>query len=158
MNAASVPEIKSALKNLSPEELVNISLRLARFKKENKELLSFLLFEKDQLPVYLQAVKEDMDLAFAGMNKTNVYLAKKTIRKALRIANRHIRYTQSAEAEIELLLHFCTSLHALQPALMKSAALKNLYNNQLKKIRAVLATLHEDLQHDYARQLLRLEA
>jgi hypothetical protein len=158
MNAASISEIRSALKNQSPDELVNICLRLARFKKENKELLSFLLFENDQLPVYLSAVKEDIDLAFAGMNKTNVYLAKKTIRKALRITNKHIRYTQSAEAEIELLLHFCTSLHALQPALMKSPALKNLYNNQLKKIRAALDTLHEDLQHDYARQLRRLES
>jgi phosphoenolpyruvate carboxylase len=158
MNAASISDIKSALKNQTPDELINMCLRLARFKKENKELLSFLLFEKDQLPVYLQAVKEEIDLAFASINQTSAYLAKKTIRKALRIANRHIRYTQSAEAEIELLLHFCTSLHGLPSTLMKSPALKNLYNNQLKKIRAALDSLHEDLQHDYLRQLVRLES
>lgn len=157
MNAASINEIKSALKNLSEEELLAICLRLARFKKDNKELLSFLLFEEDQLPVYIGAVKEQMDLDFAAMNKTNVYLAKKTIRKVLRFANKHIRYTKSPEAEIEVLLHFCTSLKALQPSLMKSPALANLYNNQIKKIRAAVADLHEDLQHDYQKQLSRLE-
>ena len=157
MNAASINEIKSALKNQTQEELLALCLRLAKFKKDNKELLSFLLFEQDQLPVYIAAVKQQMDLDFAAMNKTNVYLAKKTIRKVLRFANKHIRYTQSGEAEIELLLHFCTSLKALQPALTKSAALLNLYQNQIKKIKAALSELHEDLQHDYQKQLGRLE-
>jgi hypothetical protein len=157
MKAASISEIKTALKQAGPDEVINFCLRLARFKKENKELLSFLLFEQDHLQGYIAGVKEEMDFEFAGMNKSNLYFAKKTIRKILRIANKHIRYTGSAEAEIELLLHFCTSVKALNLAIQKSTALVNLYNAQLKKIRAALATLHEDLQHDYVKQLKRLE-
>jgi hypothetical protein len=157
MKAASISEIKSSLKTMPQEDILQICLRLARFKKENKELLSFLLFEKDQLPVYLSAVKEEMDEDFAGMNKSNVYLAKKTVRKVLRKTNKHIRYTESAEAEIELLLHFCTSLKSMHSTLSKSASMTNLYQNQLKKIRAAVNTLHEDLQHDYERALKRLE-
>jgi hypothetical protein len=157
MKAASISEIKSALKQMPQEEIVDICLRLSRFKKENKELLSFLLFEQDQLQVYLVAVKEEMDIQFADMNKTNVYLAKKTIRKVLRTANKHIRYIQLPEAEVELLLHFCTGMKAFRSALQKSQSMTNLYQNQLKKIRTALNTLHEDLQHDYQAQLNRLE-
>jgi len=38
----------------------------------------------------------------------------------------------------------------------KSTALTNLYNAQLKKIRAAIDTMHEDLQHDYQRSVERL--
>jgi len=34
--------------------------------------------------------------------------------------------------------------------------LTNLYNNQVKKIKAVIETLHEDLQHDYNREIEEL--
>jgi len=44
MKAASSKEIKSALIEQSPTQLTELCLRLARFKKENKELLTYLLF------------------------------------------------------------------------------------------------------------------
>ncbi|TCZ71038.1 hypothetical protein [Flaviaesturariibacter aridisoli] len=157
MNPASLADIKSALKNQDSKELSELVLRLARYKKENKELLSFLLFHDADLPGYLREVKEELDEVFADMNKNSVYLAKKTIRKALRLANKHIRYTASKEAEIELLLHFCVSLKGSKLPLQKSAALLNLYNGQLKKVRAAISTLHEDLQYEYVRELERLE-
>ncbi|RYD94928.1 MAG: hypothetical protein EOP50_08805 [Sphingobacteriales bacterium] len=91
------------------------------------------------------------------MNKNSVYLAKKTIRKVLRLTNKHIRYTGSKEAEIELLLHFCISLKGSKLPINKHTVLLNLYNNQVKKIRAAIASLHEDLQYEYERELERLE-
>jgi len=42
MHPASVKEIKTGLEQLTHKELVAACLRLAKFKKENKELLSYL--------------------------------------------------------------------------------------------------------------------
>ena len=42
MKAATVKEIKTELENLSPAALLPLTLRLAKFKKENKELLTYL--------------------------------------------------------------------------------------------------------------------
>lgn len=156
MKAASVNEIKNELKELNPPQLTELCLRLARFKKENKELLTFLLFEAHNLPGYIDSVKEQMDENFAEINTSNVYFAKKTIRKILRIANKHIRYTGSKEAEVEILLHYLTSFKGIKLPWHKSSALTNLYNAQIKKIRSAIDTMHEDLQHDYQRSVERL--
>jgi hypothetical protein len=156
MKAASVNEIKQELKQLNTGELTELCLRLARFKKENKELLTFLLFEAHNLPGYIESVKQEMDENFAEINTSNIYFAKKTLRKILRLANKYIRYTGSKEAEAEILLHYLTSFKGVKLSWHKSTALTNLYNAQLKKIRAAIDTMHEDLQHDYQRSVERL--
>jgi hypothetical protein len=156
MKAASVNEIKQELKQLNTGELTELCLRLARFKKENKELLTYLLFEAHNLPGYIESVKEQMDENFAEINTSNIYFAKKTLRKILRLANKYIRYTASKEAEADILLHYLTSFKGVKLSWHKSTALTNLYNAQLKKIRAAIDTMHEDLQHDYQRSVDRL--
>ena len=77
MKAASVNEIKQELKELNSIQLTELCLRLARFKKENKELLTYLLFEAHDLPAYINSVKEQIDEDFAQINTTNIYFAKK---------------------------------------------------------------------------------
>ncbi|HWI90311.1 MAG TPA: hypothetical protein VNT20_03505 [Flavisolibacter sp.] len=156
MKPASVNDIKQKLKETDKKELIEICQRLARFKKENKELLTFLLFEEDDLPNYIKNVKEEIDEGFSVINVSNVYFAKKTIRKVLRIANKHIRYTGSKTAETEILLHYLTNFKGLKLSWQKSTALANLYKSQLKKIENAIATMHEDLQYDYRRELDRL--
>lgn len=156
MKAASAQEIKAALKQLDEKELTELCLRLARYKKENKELLSFLLFEADDLPAYIKSVNEEIDEAFATINQSSVYFAKKGIRKALRIANKYIRYSGSKTAEVEVLLHYCTNFKGLKLAWQKSTLLSNIYRAQLKKVEAAIFTLHEDLQYDYQRNFERL--
>jgi hypothetical protein len=86
-----------------------------------------------------------------------VYFAKKTIRKVLRMANKHIRYTGSKTAEVEILLHYLTNFNGLNLFWRKSTALSNLYASQLKKIQVAIDTMHEDLQHDYEKELERLK-
>lgn len=157
MKPASVNDIKQKLKETDKKELIEICQRLARFKKENKELLTFLLFEEDDLPDYIKNVKEEIDEGFSVINVSNVYFAKKTIRKVLRIANKHIRYTGSKTAETEILLHYLTNFKGLKLSWQKSTALVNLYKSQLKKIENAIATMHEDLQYDYQRELDRLK-
>jgi len=157
MKPASVNEIKQRLKEIEKKELVEICQRLARFKKENKELLTYLLFEEDDLQGYIQNVKQEIDEGFLQVNLSNVYFAKKTIRKVLRIGNKHIRYTGSKTAEVEILLHYLTSFKGLNLHWQKSTALVNIYKAQLKKIEAAIASMHQDLQYDYRRELQRLQ-
>ena len=156
MKAASVNEIKQQLKEVNPTELIELCLRLARFKKENKELLTYLLFEADDLQAYIANVKKQMDEDFSQINISNLYFAKKTLRKILRLANKYIRYTGSKEAEIEILLYYLTNFKGLKISWHKSTALTNLYNAQLKKIKVAIETMHEDLQYDYQRSVDRL--
>lgn len=151
MKAATVHELKDELQQLPPKQLVELCLRLSKFKKENKELLTYLLFEAHDLPAYINSVKEQMEEAFEALNKTQIFLAKKTIRKALRIANKHIRFTGSKIAEVELLIHFCTLLKDSGINLTKSTVMLNLYQGQLKKVQAALKGLHDEEAYDYKR-------
>jgi hypothetical protein len=157
MKAASSNEIKQELKELSNAKLLELCLRLARFKKENKELLTYLLFEADDLETYLKNVKEEVDEQFLEVNTTSMYFAKKTLRKILRIVNKHIRYTGSKQAEAELLIYFCKKLKALKIPFRKSNVLDKLFDAQVKKIKAAINSMHEDLQYDYIRHLEELQ-
>jgi hypothetical protein len=156
MKSASISEIKTELKEKSAPQLAALCLRLARYKKENKELLSFLLYEADDIETYINSVREEMDEGFAAVNTTNIYFAKKNIRKILRIANKHIKYMSNKEAEAAVLIHFCAGCRGLKLPVAKNTALTNLYNGQLKKIEAAIGAIHEDLQHDYQRDLAGL--
>jgi hypothetical protein len=157
MKVASSNEIKQELKELSNAKLLELCLRLARFKKENKELLTYLLFEADDLETYLKNVKEEVDEQFLEVNTTSMYFAKKTLRKILRIVNKHIRYTGSKQAEAELLIYYCKKLKALKIPFRKSNVLDKLFDAQVKKIKAAINSMHEDLQYDYIRHLEELQ-
>lgn len=153
MKIASVNEIKHELHNLTAKELLEICIRVTKYKKENKELISFLLFECRDLQGYIQNVKKEIDNEFAQINHSNIYYIKKTLRKILKSTNRYIRYTASKETEAELLVYYCSKLKSSGIQINKSTALKNIYNNQLKKITALVKTLHEDLQYDYKKEI-----
>lgn len=157
MKPASVNEIKQELKELEKKELIEICQRLARFKKDNKELLTYILFEENDLANYIKNVNEEIDEGFLQVNVSNSYFAKKTLRKILRIANKHIRYTGSKTAETEILMHYLTNFRGINLPWKKSTALTNLYLAQIKKIEAAIKTMHEDLQYDYLRELERLK-
>jgi hypothetical protein len=156
MKASTVNELKQELINLTSTELTELCLRLARFKKENKELLTYLLFEAHDEPSYIQSVKKEIDSQYGTINSSNLYFAKKSIRKILRITNKYIRYSGSKTVETELLLHFCLALNESRIPYQKSIALSNLFHAQIKKIGAAIHTLHEDLQFDYLKELKRL--
>jgi hypothetical protein len=157
MKAASIQEIKQELKTQSPSELVEFCLRLAKFKKDNKELLTYLLFEAGDETTYIENVKKEIDGEFAELPKPNLYLTKKSLRKVLRNTAKQIRYTGSPQAEVELLTYFCRKIRSSGIPIKDSPVLTNLYRQQLKKINAVIATMHEDLQYDYLRALKGLE-
>lgn len=156
MKAASAQEIKQELIKLPPKKVLEVCLRLARFKKENKELLSFLLFEAHDEAGFVTQLKAEMDEQFDEVNKNNLYLAKKTLRKILRSVNKYARYVNATESEVELRLHFCYKLNSSGIAWQKNKTLENLYANQLKKLSQLIDKVHEDLRFDYEKQIKEL--
>lgn len=156
MKAASISDIKQELNNIAPAKLLELCLRLAKYKKDNKELLNYLLFEAHDEQAYINTVKKQMEEEFEEINKSNVYFVKKSLRKILRNIAKHIRYTSSKQAEVELLLHFCTTLRRSGISLKANTVLNNLYQFQIKKVAKVIATLHEDLQYDYLKEIENL--
>ena len=107
MKSASLSDVKNELSHLDKNELTELCLRLARYKKENKELLSYLLFDANDEENYKNNINLLIDENFEAITQTNLYLVKKSLRKILRIANKHIKYSQNKETEIDVLIHFC---------------------------------------------------
>jgi len=156
MKTASVKELRLALSERSPKELLEICLRLSRFKKENKELLTYLLFEASDEMSYIQSIKQLMDHEFTEINSRSFFYIKKSIRKILRNTKKYIRYSKKKETEVELLLYFCKKLQAFRPSISRNRVMKNLYYRQLEFIERKLEKLHEDLQYDYGVELENL--
>ena len=153
MKAATLNEIKQELTNLPSTRVLELCLRLGRFKKENKELLTYLLFEAHNIPEFIENIKIEIETQFDSINTSSVYFVKKSLRKILRLINKYSRYSGLANVEIELLVYFCTKINELKSSFKTNPVIFNIYQFQLKKINKVLATMHEDLQYDYQKQL-----
>ncbi|TAI47360.1 hypothetical protein [Flagellimonas allohymeniacidonis] len=149
MRAATIAQLKKELQHRSGDEILGLCLRLARFKKENKELLTYLLFEAGHEEGYIEAVKQEMDQQFNEINTDSFYYIKKSVRKILRAVKKYIRYSGNKETEIQLLLYFCEKLKAFKPSIKNNTALINLYQRQVDFIKKRIPLLHEDLQYDY---------
>ncbi|WP_111707581.1 hypothetical protein [Lutibacter citreus] len=157
MKAATVKEIKTELNYLSQDELIELVLRLSKFKKENKELLTYRLFEESDEEAYINAIKKEVSELFTTINTTKFFYIKKSVRKILRIVKTYIRYSKKKETEVELLLFFCSELLNMRPSIKRNSTLQNLYNRQIVSIEKILLTLHEDLQYDYSVEIQRLK-
>lgn len=159
MNAASLNDIKKELSFLDAGILRDLCLRLARYKKENKELLTYLLFEAHDEPSFVKNVTEDIAKEFETVPaRANSYFVKKSLRKILRMINRRVRYSARPETELECRLYFCARIREAGIPLPAGSVLENLYKNQVKKIHVLLARLPEDIRMDYGGELERLDA
>ena len=156
MQAAGVRELRQELNRRTPKELTELCLDLAKFKKENKELLTYLLFEAADEEAYVAGVKREVDEQFEQINRKSHYFIRKSVRKILRGVKRHIRYSKKKETEVELLIYFCRKLKDFRPSIQSSTRLMNIYRQQLSIARKALSSLDEDLQHDYGLELDKL--
>jgi len=157
MKAASLKQVKTELSHKSHQELMELCLRLSRFKKENKELLTYLLFEYSDEEGYIKSIKEAMGLEFEAINTDSYFYMRKSIRKILRLIKKYIRYSQNKETEVELLLYFSSKLINFSPSIFNSKALENLYYRNIDFIKKKVGMLHEDLQYDYRLEIEELE-
>ncbi|MES2678993.1 MAG: hypothetical protein V4635_03870 [Bacteroidota bacterium] len=158
MKSASLSEVKKELQLLPVKDLVELCLALAKYKKDNKEYLAYLLFQSHDKTVFLSEVKEEIDLHFTEINPhTNLYYVKKSLRKLLRIISKFSKYLGDKALSAELYIYFCDKVKNSGIPFRKSQQLVNMYEQQLKKINALVATLHEDLQNDYLNELEKIK-
>lgn len=157
MKAATVAQIKKELKYRSGDELEQLCLRLARFKKENKELLTYLLYEAEDEANYIENIKEFISERFEEINTSSFYFIKKSVRKILRETKKFIRYSPVKETEVELLLFFCEQLSVFQPSIKENRTLMNLIDRQMRLIKTKVQSLHEDLQFDYLQEIQEID-
>ena len=79
MKAATVRELKLELSNRSSAELLELCLRLSKFKKENKELLTYLLYEASDEATYIHNIKGEIAEQFEQINRSSYYFIKEFI-------------------------------------------------------------------------------
>ena len=158
MKAASVVEIRKELAGLDKESIKQLCLRLARFKLENKELLTYLLFEADNEEGYINSIKIQLDDHFNEINTNSYFYIKKSVRKILRRVRKFSRYSNYPETEVELLLYICHQMLKIKPSVLRNKTLTNIFNRQIELIQKKTSKLHEDLQYEYNLQIEDLKS
>ncbi len=153
MKAATISQLKEELAQLSQKEVAALCLRLAKYKKENKELLAYLLFDAQDVQSYLQSIKLEMDESFIVLPRNNWYFYKKGLRKILRSVGRYSKHIGTKEAAVEMLMHFCSNMKNAGVSFQQHVAINKLYIAQLNKLDSLVAEIHEDLQFDYRKKL-----
>lgn len=157
MKSGTLSEIKKELQELEPSRLAELCISLAKYKKDNKEFLDYLLFESHDKAGFVVQVKQEMDLLFSELHpEMNLYYAKKILRKILRITNKYIKYIGDKAIAVELHIYYCRKLIESRLPIEKSARLVNLKAAEIKKIKTLLIALHPDLQYDYLKELEEL--
>jgi len=142
-------EIKKEVQHLDDKQAALLLLRMARFKKENKELLAYLLFDADDELAFAESFKQDMGLMMSQLTLRG-YDAAKQLRKVLKLTNKYIKFTGSKQVETELLLAFCRNYLVYADRRTSFKPLRLILVKQLEKAYKAIKKLHEDLQFDYS--------
>ncbi len=149
MKPASVKDIKSELIFKSKEELIELCLSMYKHKRENKELLTYFLFERQDEVGYIKEIKNEIDTLIDAINYSTYYHATKGLRKVLRICKKYIRYSKNKETEAEVLIYFCSKVKRIAQYYEFNASLLSIYDKQLEMAQKKIEALHEDLQYDF---------
>ncbi|HVW16126.1 MAG TPA: hypothetical protein VHB54_20010 [Mucilaginibacter sp.] len=142
-------DIKKELQFHDKGYLMDLCLRLGRYKKENKELLAYLLFDADNERGFIDSVIAESGFMFSQLPSNNYQMAK-SMRKILRLLNKYVKFMGSKEAEIEFLLSFCRNYIQYADSRGSYKPMRLIFTRQLEKIAKAIAKLHEDLQFDYS--------
>ncbi len=141
-------DIKKEIQHLSALQLTDLCLRLARHKKENKELMAYLLFEADNQAAFIEKVKAEVGFMFSQM-PVQSYNAAKYMRKILRLIGKYVKFIAAKESEIELLLNFCDNYLQYVDRKSNYKPLRLILTRQIEKIKTAIGKLHEDVQADF---------
>ena len=157
MKASSISELKKELNELPSKQLMELCLHLAKYKKDNKEFLDYLLFQAHDKESFIRSVKQEIDEHFMELKfQSNLYYVKKSLRKLLRIITKYCKYISDKALSADLHIYFCQKMKSSGIPYHKSQLLINMYEQQLKKIKTLIQTLHEDLQQDYLNDLEKI--
>ena len=156
MKSHSIHEIQKELNTRDNKDVLDLCMCLAKHKKENKELLSYLLFEVNDEKEYLEKVKKSLDELFLEISRKSTYATKKGLQKVVRNLNKFIKNSSKKETELDLRIYFCKKTKAARINLDSSKIISNLYYREIEKIKIAYSKLHEDLQYDYKDDLEKL--
>jgi hypothetical protein len=157
LKVSSISELKKELNELPQKQLVELCLSVAKYKKDNKEFLDYLLFQAHDKEKFVTAIKSEIDEHYEELkSQSNLYYVKKSLRKLLRIITKYCKYMGDKAAAADLYIYFCLKLKESRIPYRKSQLLVNMYEQELKKINTLIGSLHEDLQQDYLNELEKL--
>ncbi|QKJ29368.1 hypothetical protein HQ865_06225 [Mucilaginibacter mali] len=148
IDAYGLQDIKKELQHLSSPRLAELVLCLARYKKENKELLAYLLFLAGDEEAFIQQAKYEIGMMFYSM-PSQPFNAVKVLRKILRYITKLSRFSGSKGVEITLLISFCTNYLEYTYTKVNYKPLRTILIRQVEKVGKLISKLHEDLQFDY---------
>jgi hypothetical protein len=155
MHLFSLQEQKKELQQLSKTELEAICLRFARYKKENKELLEFVLFHQGNPQAYSDALKDELEEVFTSLTGANYSDAKK-LRKITKALNKHAKYMQNPSLEVDLWIWFCYAYCDSMAAKSTAQVIRNFFVKAILKVEKIQCKLHEDLAFDVAQELEKI--
>lgn len=153
MRSSSIHQLQKELKALPSEEVLEICIRLAKYKKENKEFLNFILFGAQDKENYFAKVKEDLEDHFSQINRSTGWTTKKGLQKMVRLITKHVKQSGSPQTEIELRIWFCKRIRQTRINLDLSQVTTNLFYREIERIKVVYSKMHEDLRTDYQKDL-----
>lgn len=148
IEAYGLQDIKKEIQHLSAPQLAELVLRLARHKKENKELLAYLLFVANDQDAFIEQSKYEVGMMFYIL-PSRAYDATKTLRKILRYITKLSRFSASKPVEISLLMAFCNNYLEYVDRKASFKPLRTVFVKQIEKISKLITKLHEDVQADY---------
>ena len=152
MKAATISQLKKELVKLDHDELLDVCVRLAKFKVESKELLTYLLMKADDEIGYAEELCDEIDeyLNASGM------IHKKALRKVVRWMEKSLRFSGDKETELQVRIHFCQRIKEKRISFGGCRVSENMHATQLKKIDKAIKKVHPDLQFDFNQQLAGL--
>lgn len=155
-NIASLKIIKDELSRMSHKELTGVISSLLKFRKENKEFVTYLLFDSKDEAEFIKSIKAEMDAAMEPVTRYNVRPMIKLIRKTLRNTRKAIKFSSEKETSIQLLMHFCSIIKAKNLPVTRFKSLNLMWDRCILNINKDILSLHEDLRYDYGVELKAL--
>ena len=157
MKAESIIKIRKTLESSDRITLQKLCLCLAKFKIENKELLTYLLYESREEEEYVKKIKSLINKMFCEINTDSYFYIKKSIRKIRRKIGRFSKYSNQPETEIELLIYFCNKMINIKPSIFNNKTLTNILIRTIDSSIKKNFKLHEDLQYEYNIKIQKLK-
>lgn len=149
MKAATISQLKKELVKLDHEDLLEVCVRLAKFKVESKELLTYLLTKADDEIGYANELCNEIDEQLSVPGR----IQKRSLRKVIRWMEKCLRFSGDKETELQVRVHFCRRIKEKRISFGGCRVSHNMVATQFKKIDKVIDRVHPDLQFDIKQQL-----
>jgi hypothetical protein len=139
---------------LPPQRLAELCSALAKYKKEIKEYLGYLLFDDSDRVAYVEEVGHELRALVEAIDPSqNAYFTKKNLRRIQRAMNRYCRFVGEPGAAAEIRLQFLRALQNTAIPFRQHAQLQNIVDQEKKRTRMLIEDIHEDIRTDFEKAL-----